>query len=83
MFWKIILQFESIYQAEILQTISSTYVESTGDGGWTKYDIFAKISFNLCLEAEDDKVKKLARGILEECANIRYYADNLLARLPE
>lgn len=84
MFWKIILQFESIYQAEILQTISSTYAASTGYGGWTNYDIFAQISFKLCLEvAEDDEVKNLARGILEECANIRHYADNLLARLPD
>jgi eukaryotic-like serine/threonine-protein kinase len=81
-FWKLVLRFESGYQAKILQSISYNYSEATGYGGWTNYDIFAQISFNLCLDLEDLEVRKIARSILEECAGIRYNAQNLLEKLP-
>ena len=81
-FWKIVLKFESGYQTKILQSISNNYAKATGYGGWTNYDIFSQISFNLCLVLEDLKARKIARSILEECAEIRYSARNLLEELP-
>lgn len=82
-FWKLVLRFESGYQSKILQSILYNYSEATGYGGWTNYDIFAQISFNLCLNLEDLEVRKIARSILEGCADIRYSAKNLLEKLPE
>lgn len=82
-FWKLLLRFESGYQAKILQSILYSYSEATGYGGWRNYDVFAQISFNLCLNLEDFEVNKIARSILEGCADIRYSAKNLLEKLPE
>lgn len=82
-FWKLLLRFESGYQAKILQSISHNYSEATGYGGWTNYDVFAQISFNLCLNLENFEVNKIARSILEGCADIRYSAKNLLEKLPD
>ncbi|WP_201317545.1 protein kinase family protein [Paenibacillus sp. EPM92] len=82
-FWKLVLRFESGYQSQILQSISYNYVEATGYGGWGNYDIFAQIAYNLCLSLEDFEVKKIARSILEGCADIRYSARNLLEELPD
>ena len=82
-FWKLVLRFESGYQAKILQSILYNYSEATGYGGWTNYDIFAQISFDLCLNLEDLEVRKIARNILEGCAGVRYSAQNLLEKLPD
>ncbi|MEK4250342.1 protein kinase family protein [Paenibacillus sp. FSL W7-1287] len=82
-FWKLVLRFESGYQAKILQSILYNYSEATGHGGWANYDIFAQISFSLCLYLEDLEVRKIARSILEGCADIRYSAKNLLEKLAE
>lgn len=82
-FWELVLRFESGYQAKILQSISYNYAEATGYGGWSNYDIFAQIAYNLCLNLEDLEVRKFARSMLEECAGIRYYAQNLLDKLPD
>ncbi|KGX87092.1 serine/threonine protein kinase [Pontibacillus halophilus JSM 076056 = DSM 19796] len=81
-FWRLVLRFESGYQAKILQSISYNYSEATGYGGWPNYDIFAQISYNLCLNSGDLDVRKIARRILEGCAGIRYSAQNLLEQLP-
>ncbi|SFM42255.1 Serine/threonine protein kinase [Paenibacillus sp. 1_12] len=82
-FWKLVLRFEIGYQAKILQSILYNYSEATGYGGWTNYDIFAQISFNLCMNLEDLEIRKIARNILEGCAGVRYSAQNLLERLPD
>jgi len=82
-FGELILHFESIYQLQILRSISGGYAEATGYGGWGNYDIFATIAYNLCLNLVDLQPKQIARKILEECAGIRYQAQNLLDRLPD
>ncbi len=82
-FWQIILRFESGYQIKILQSISNNYSEATGYGGWGNYDIFAQIAYQLCVNLEDLELKKIARSILEGCADIRYNAKNLLEKLPD
>jgi len=82
-FGKIIVNFESVYRMKILQSISNGYREATGYGGWSNYDIFAQIAYYLCTSLEDLEVEKTARSILEECANIRYTAKNLLESLPD
>ncbi|MGN7472083.1 protein kinase domain-containing protein [Brevibacillus sp. SAFN-007a] len=82
-FGKIIVKFESVYQSKILQSISYGYSEATGYGGWSNYDIFAQISYYLCINLKDLEVKKIARSILEECAKIRYSANDLLESLPD
>jgi hypothetical protein len=80
-FAKVVMKFESVYQVKILNSIFLGYAEATGYGGWSNYDIFAQIAYDLCLDLKDTKVKKIARSILEECANIRYEAKSLLERL--
>ena len=82
-FWELILQFESVYQIQILQTVSSGFSEATGYGGWSNYDTFATIAYNLCLNLQDLQPKKIARQILEDCAGIRFSAQSLLERLPD
>lgn len=80
-FGEIVMRFESVYQAKILHSISLGYAEATGYGGWSNYDIFARIAYNLCINLKDAEVKRIAKSILEECATIRYEAKNLLERL--
>lgn len=82
-FGKLVMKFESVYQKEILRNISSGYSEATGYGGWSNYDIFAKIAYYLCTNLKDLETRKIAKSILEECAKIRYEANNLLERLPD
>ena len=81
-FWKLILRFESVYQVQILRSIETGYSAATGYGGWANYDIFATVAYNLCIHLPDGEPKAIARHILEGCANIRYYAQDLLERLP-
>ena len=81
-FWKLILRFETVYQVQILTSIEDNYSDATGYGGWGNYDIFASIAYNLCLQLKDVEPKRIARRILEGCANIRYRAKDLLDSLP-
>jgi len=80
-FGKLILKFESVYKEKILRSIWSSYAEATGNGGWVKYDIFAQISYYVCVNIKELEIKKVSRSILEECAGIRYAAKDLLDRL--
>ncbi|MDE1549493.1 protein kinase domain-containing protein [Jeotgalibaca caeni] len=82
-FGKIIEQFESAYQIKITQSIAYGYSEATGYGGWGNYDIFASISYYLCKNSQDIKVIELAKNILEECADIRYFAKDLLEEISD
>lgn len=77
-FWKLLLKFEAVYQRQILQSIEQGYVDATGYGGWSNYDIFASISYNSYLKLDSHELKTLARSILEGCANVRYHAKELL-----
>lgn len=81
-FWKLVLRFETVYQVQILTSIEDNYSDATGYGGWGNYDIFASIAYNLCLQLKDAEPKRIARRILEGCANIRYRAKDLLDSLP-
>ncbi|GKS14871.1 hypothetical protein YDYSY3_58710 [Paenibacillus chitinolyticus] len=82
-FGQIIMNFDSVYQMKILRSISYGYSEATGYGGWNNYDIFAQIAYNLSRSLKDLEVKKIARSILEECAKIRYSAQDLLEELQD
>lgn len=81
-FWRLILRFETVYQVQILRSIEDGYSEATGYGGWSNYDIFATIAYNLCLHLKDAEPKAVALRILEGCANIRYESKRLLDSLP-
>lgn len=81
-FWKLILRFETVHQVQILNSIEDGYSDATGYGGWGNYDIFAVIAYNLCLQSKDSEPKRIARRILEGCADIRYRAKDLLDSLP-
>lgn len=81
-FWKLVLQFETVYQVQILKSIEDGYSNATGYGGWSNYDIFATIAYNLCLKLSEIEPKAIARRILEGCADIRYHAKDLLDSLP-
>ena len=79
---RFVLRFETVYQVQILTSIEDNYSDATGYGGWGNYDIFATIAYNLCLQSRDVEPKRIARRILEGCANIRYRAKDLLDSLP-
>ena len=76
-----IIEFESVYQEKILHSISSGYSEAIGYGGWSNYDIFARIAYYLCINLNDLEIRKNAKSILEKYANIRYEAIDLFERL--
>lgn len=80
-FWKLLLKFEAIYQLQILQSIDQGYVDATGYGGWSNYDIFASISYNVYLELSSHELKSIAKSILEGCAEVRYSAKKMLDTL--
>lgn len=82
-FGKLIMKFESVYQEKILRSISSGYSEATGYGGWGNYDIIAQLSYYLCINIKDLEIRKIAKSILEECANIRYVAKDLFESLSD
>ena len=77
-FWKLLMSFEAVYQRQILQSIEQGYVDATGYGGWSNYDIFTSISYNAYLKLSSHELKTIARSILEGCANVRYSAKKLL-----
>lgn len=77
-FWKLLLKFEAVYQRQILQSIDQGYVDATGYGGWSNYDIFTSISYNAYLKLDSHELKALAKSILEGCAGVRYGAKELL-----
>ena len=77
-FWKLLLKYEAVYQRQILQSIDQGYVDATGYGGWSNYDIFTSISYNAYLKLDSHELKTLAKSILEGCANVRYGAKELL-----
>lgn len=80
-FGKIIMKFERVYQSQILQSVLEGYVEATGYGGWINYDIFAQIAYYLYFNLKDADLQRFAKSILENCANIRYEAKNLLDQI--
>ena len=82
-FGKLIEQFESVYQTQMLCSIENGFSNATGYGGWGNYDIFAQIAYYLYINLQDLQHKKIARSILEDCAKIRYFAQNLLEQLPD
>lgn len=82
-FGELIMQFDSVHQIRILQSISSDFSEATGYGGWGNYDIFARIAYDICLNPLDLKIRAIAHSILEDCASIRFSAQNLLEQLPD
>lgn len=80
-FGELLLKFEYSYQIVLISSINDNYVIATGYNGWANYDIFAQISYYLCLNAKDIQIRKIAEEILEGCANIRYSARDLLNSL--
>ncbi len=82
-FGKLIMQFESVYQIEILVAIEGSYSEATGYGGWSNYDIFAQITYYLCSNLKEVESKSIAYSILKNCASIRYFAKNLFEKLED
>lgn len=80
-FGELLLKFEFSYRIILIQSINNSYAEATGYNGWANYDIFAQISYYLCINAKDIQTKKEAESILEDCAGIRYSARDLLNSL--
>ncbi|MED4553898.1 protein kinase [Lysinibacillus capsici] len=82
-FGQLLLKFEYSYQIVLIKTIENGYAAATGYNGWQNYDIFARISHYLCINAKDMQIKKVAKDMLEGCANIRYFARNLLESIQD
>ncbi|WP_307903880.1 toll/interleukin-1 receptor domain-containing protein [Haliovirga abyssi] len=77
-FGKIIIKFEEINQIKILDSIDSNYVQATGYGGWDNYDLFGKTAYDVGMGTENEVIKKRAKLILENCANIKCNLEELL-----
>lgn len=77
-FGKTILKFKQIDQIKILQAIKQEFAKSTGYGGFHNYDIFADITYFVCLNTDESNVFSVAHSILKVCARYRYSANDLL-----
>lgn len=80
-FGQVLVQFDSGNQNYIMSAIHNQYASSTGYGGWSNYDIFAKIAYFVFRNTTDIGVQNIAREIIKECAEIRYFAQDLLKKI--
>lgn len=80
-FAKLIVSFSESNQEKILNSISNTYVEATGYGGFANYDLFAGIMFSYINTSKIARLKRIAYGILDGCASYRYNSKNYLDRI--
>lgn len=74
----ILLKCDLQNQLNILKSINVNFIEATGYNGWSNYDLFAKISYEILVESNSTEVGKIAYKILEECSKKRYKANDLL-----
>lgn len=77
-FGKTILKFDEVNQIKLLDSIDRNYAESTGYGGWSNYDLFGRIAYDVAITTKNATIKNKAKLILEGCANIRYDSKELL-----
>lgn len=82
-FNELVLEFKTLDQKCILTSIYDGFSEATGYGGWSNYNIFSQITYNLYLKLEDLELKKISRQILEECAEVNFDARQRLEKLPD
>lgn len=75
-------KFDNIYQEQIISSILGNYVNATGFNGWSNYDVFAQVAFDLYYNTQNMQVKKLSKQLLEECSKVRYGAKDLYDKLP-
>lgn len=80
-FSAIIMKHGPVEQLKIMGAIDEGYAESTGYGGFQNYDIYADISYKMYINSKDKSIKKIAKNILEGCAQIRWDADKLLKQI--
>lgn len=80
-FDRLLLQLNEMKQIDLLEKIEKTYSESTGYGHFKNYDLFAEIMFRVIQSSDKAKVKKIARNILEGCAEYRYKAKDYLKQV--
>ena len=73
-FADLILQFDDAEQEKIWKEIRNYYSDSTGNGGWSNYDIYASISFAYICQSINLKTRKIAKDVLEGCSHARYRA---------
>lgn len=69
-------------QMKILNSVNRNYANATGHNGWTNYDIFSEIAYTMVMSSNISEIITIAYNILEECAQIRYRADDLLKKIP-
>jgi hypothetical protein len=77
-FGKIILKFDETNQIKLIASIDRNYVEATGYGGWSNYDLFGRIAYDVAVTIKNETIKNKAKLILEQCANNRYNLKYLL-----
>ncbi|SJZ82365.1 toll/interleukin-1 receptor domain-containing protein [Selenihalanaerobacter shriftii] len=77
-FGKMILKFDETNQVKLLDSINRNYVEATGYGGWSNYDLFGRIAYDVAVTTENETIKNKAKVILKECADVRYNLKDLL-----
>lgn len=74
-FNNIILELADEDQIKILREIEDGFVEATGYGGFENYDIFAKISYEICKKSKIKSIVDIAMCILRVCGDYRYEAN--------
>ena len=79
---KILKECELSNQERIVNNISQNFAEATGVGGWDNYDLFASLAYEIIIDDFEQMIKRAAQQILEYCADIRFYAQRLLEKIP-
>jgi len=77
-FGEMILKFDETNQIKIIDSIDRNYAEATGYGGWINYDLFGQVAYDVAINTKNERIKKKAKHILEECAGLRYNLKDLL-----
>ncbi|MBW9158024.1 toll/interleukin-1 receptor domain-containing protein [Clostridium tagluense] len=77
-FGKMILKFDETNQIKLLNSIDRNYVDATGYGGWSNYDLFGRIAYDVAVTIKNETIKNKAKLILEQCAKNRYNLNDLL-----
>ena len=80
-FAELIIQFDESEQEKIWNEIYNYFADSTGHGGFSNYDIYTSISYTYIIQSNNLKTRKIAKNVLEGCAQIRFKAGQLYNKI--
>jgi serine/threonine protein kinase len=80
---EVLLECDLQNQEKIMESINICFIKATGYNGWSNYDIFANIAYQMITRSESSNIVKKSYSILEECAKVRYRASDLLTSVSD